>query len=216
MQLLGKDTIVESYMGPSGDCLHKTLRGYQFGSGKDRNIVTSVEQVSKFAQPIQDQVKAWLADNGVFEATKEVMDREVSEQASEQPGTLDAMAAQLGPDVKANLFQMLKSALHHTGEPGFSTSPVSAELTDGVHETVDGKPVVIDSKGFKHPLPDPELVKHPRVVPVPGGVLLDKGNGHKELRMEDDGSDDLAEEHARIAEQEGRVAPKTKRAVARR
>ena len=220
MQLLGKDTIIQSWLGPSGELLHQTSAGFQFGSGKDRKIITGPDQVAMFAESVQKLVSDWLAANGVFEANKEVMDRDIVELAKEQPGSLDAMAEKLGPDVKAQLFQMLQSAIHQTAGPGFSTPPAPATQTDGVHEYVDGKPVVVDAKGFKHPLPDPELVKHPKVIPTPGGILLDKGHGHKEFRLGEDaeGEDDLAEERARIAEQEGRNAPgrKATRATARR
>ncbi len=199
MQLIGKDTVVESWVGSEGQILHKTTAGFQFGTGRERQIVTSLEQVSNFHPDVQAKVADWLGANGVREAEKHLMDREVSEKASEAPGTLDAMAAQLGQETKAQLFHLLKSALEN--KVGGITPPAPAAEA----------PIVEDENGIKHRLPDPELAKHPRVIPTDGGVLLDKGHGHKEFVPSDDMADDLDEEKAMIAAQEGRKKSTKKR-----
>lgn len=186
-QLLGKDIVLHTWVGSNGDLLHRTTAGFQFGSGRERKIVTSVEEVESFGEEAQGMVRRWLEGNGVSQAQKHLMDRDVAEQASEAPGTLDAMAKKLGPEVTAQLFQLLQSALDSKIE-GTPPSPSTASTT-------------IDENGIVHRLPDPTLVEHPKVVPTAGGVLLDKGNGHKEFVPGDEFEKDLDEEQALIAKQ---------------
>jgi len=205
MQIIGKDTIIESWVGENGELLHRTTAGFQFGTGRDRKIITEIEQVSMFQSNVQQLVSDWLGQNGVVQAQKHLMDREVAEQASEAPGTLDTLADKLGPEVKAQLFQMLKGAIHSKIET--PPSPAQDPALAGTRTIVDGKPVVEDANGIRHVLPDPELVQHPHVIPTAGGVLLDKGNGHKEFVPSDE-LGDLAEEEALIAKQEGRAIPR--------
>lgn len=192
MQIIGKDTIIESHVGRGGELLHRTTTGFQFGTGRDRKLVTGIDQIEPFHPTVQKQVSDWLAANGVQEAKAALMDREVCEAANEAPGTLDAMAEKLGPDVKSQLFQMLKGALNQTGGASVPPSP-AREL-----------PTQEDEHGIRHILPDPELVKHPHVIPTEGGVLLDKGNGHKEFVLGEE-MQDLEEERQAIAKQDGLV-----------
>lgn len=186
-QLLGKDIVLHTWVGSSGDLLHRTTAGFQFGSGRERKIVTSVEEVESFGEEAQGMVRRWLEGNGVKEAQKHLMDREVAEQASEAPGTLDAMADKLGQETKAQLYQLLRAAMDSKIE-GTPPSP-AAEST------------MTDGNGIVHRLPDPALVEHPKVIPTGGGVLLDKGNGHKEFVPGEEFNADLEQEEALIAKQ---------------
>ena len=112
MQKLGKnDVIILTHVGGSGQMLHRTPTGYQFGIGPDAQIVTSVDQLTDFESRIVSEVSAWLNQGGVEVAQKARMEQEVSDAASELPGTLDALAEKLGPDVKAALFNMMKQAI---------------------------------------------------------------------------------------------------------
>lgn len=207
MQIIGKDTVIESHMGKGGELLHLTTTGYQFGTGRDRHLVTDLAQVEMFHPTVQAQVQAWLKANGVQDAKAALMDREVCEAANEAPGTLDAMADKLGTEVKAQLFQMLKGALNQTGT---SSAPPSPRVTQEF-------PIEEDENGIRHILPDPELVKHPIVIPTEGGVLLDKGNGHKEFVLGDsDMQEDLEEERQAIAKQDGLSGAVAKKAGRRR
>lgn len=188
MQKQGKDIVIQCHIGTNGQQLNLTTAGYQFGADKDRSIVTSIDQIigpdpSKPLYPadVQNAVAAWLSANGVQEAKNHLMDREVEDAATEQPGTLDAMAEKLG--LKGAIYQMLNSAMKGTLQP---PSPSIQETPTGM---VDGVPVVEDSKGVRHRLPDPILATQPKVIQVDGGVLLDKGNGHKEFVPEYDGSE---------------------------
>lgn len=202
MQLQGKDTILETFIGTNGQQLNLTTTGFQFGANRDRSLVTSMEQVigpdaanPLFPKVVQDRVEKWLTSNGPVEAKQQLIDREVCEVASEQPGSLDAMAERLGPAVKAQLFQMMKAAIH-----GETVAPPSPTVGEVATDVIDGVPVVEDANGIKHRLPDPELVKKPRVIQVDGGVLLDKGNGHKEFVAGFDGTEDEAVEEAILAD----------------
>lgn len=190
MQIIGKDTVIETYTGRGGEQLHRTTTGFQFGTGRDRKLVTGMDQMEPFHPDVKKDVSEWLAANGLHEARAALMDREVCEAANEAPGTLDAMAEKLGPDVKSQLFQMLKGALHQTGGASVPPSP-AREL-----------PIEEDANGIRHILPDAELVEHPRVIPTEGGVLLDKGNGHKEFVLGEE-MQDLEEERQAIAKQDG-------------
>jgi hypothetical protein len=184
MQLLGKDVIVLSYVGAvleptadgrkaySGTLLHQTADGFQFGHGKERQIVTSIEEVPEavFGPIAHRAVKVWLSKGGTAQAEQAVMDRDLAERASEMPGTLDAMADKLGHSMKAQLFKLLSDVLK--GVTG-GTLHLPDTMTEAVPE--DG----IDK------LPDPALVQDPPKEKIDGGWLLHKGNGHKEFMDED-------------------------------
>lgn len=112
MQKLAKnDIIILSHVGKSGQLLHRTQSGYQFGYGPDTQIVTSPEQVADFDPHVQAEVAAWLNRGGVKVAEQALLDKEISESASELPGTLDALAEKLGPEMKAGLYRMMMEAL---------------------------------------------------------------------------------------------------------
>ena len=214
-QTQGKDLVIETFIGTNGQHLNYTTTGWQFGSNRDRHLITDLTQVigpdpekPVYPKAVVDRVALWLGSNGVAEAKQQLVDREVSEQASDMPGSLDAMAEKLGPAVKSQLFQMMKAALHGNVDVTPPSPQVQSEASTGM---VDGVPVVEDAKGIKHRLPDPVLANRPKVIQVDGGVLLDKGNGHKEFRADFDGTEDEEEEAAILAAHETARPSKKKR-----
>lgn len=113
MQRLGKNTLViETYVGDDHTHLHRTPAGFQFGFDESTQIVVKIEEVSGFTEDVQGQVQRWLDEDGVKKAKKAQLDIEVAESASKAPGTLDAMADKLGPEVKAQIFKMMKEILN--------------------------------------------------------------------------------------------------------
>lgn len=112
MQRLGKNTLViETYVGDDHTHLHRTPAGFQFGFDESTQIVTEISEVSGFKEDVQAQVQRWLDEGGVKKAKRAQLDIEVAENANKAPGTLDAMAEQLGPEVKAQMFNLMKQAL---------------------------------------------------------------------------------------------------------
>lgn len=186
MQKQGKDIIIKCHVGTNGQQLNQTTAGYQFGADRDRSIVTSLDQLigpdpekPLFPVGVQREVDAWLKANGVQSAQNFLNDQAVEEAAPEFPGTLDAIADKLG--LRGAIHRMLTSAMHGKLQP-----PSPPADVESATEFVDGVPVVQDAKGIKHRLPDPILATNPKVTRVDGGVLLDKGNGHKEFRADYD------------------------------
>lgn len=110
MQKLGKTWIVDTYVNSEGLLLHKTPSGYQFGFDHETQIITDIKQVEGFGEKVIGEVSIWFEQGGVQKAQKAKAQKELSEAASEQPGTLDALADKLGPEMKAQLFDLLKSA----------------------------------------------------------------------------------------------------------
>lgn len=153
-QLLGKDIVLHTWISPSGRQLHRTTAGFQFGAGKERQIVQSMEEVEEFEADAKRMVQNWLDSNGVRTAQKHILDREVAEQASERPGTLDAMADKLGPDMKAHIFELLQNAL----ESKLGAPPAPAQnvpIGDEAESTVkvDGGALVTNENGLKEFVP---------------------------------------------------------------
>lgn len=173
-QLLGKDIVLHTWISSSGRQLHRTTAGFQFGAGKERQIVQSMDEVEEFEPAAKNMVQNWLDGNGVRTAQKHILDREVAEQASERPGTLDAMANQLGPEMKAQLFQLLQDAIE--SKLGGPPTPTDGAVSD-------------DSSG--------------PVMKVDGGAIVTHENGVKEFVSGADFSEsDLEEEKALLAAQE--------------
>lgn len=112
MQIIGRDRIHRSFTDGSST-LHELCSGnYQLGSGDDCTIVTSIDQIEKFAPAIKADVQRWLDAGGVNKAQVEKRDLIMQEQASKQPGTIDAMLDQLNdPTLKGQIAEMLAEAL---------------------------------------------------------------------------------------------------------
>jgi hypothetical protein len=115
MQRQGNDEIDLTFTNAIGQHLHLTPKGhFQFGSGKERQIVTSLDQVEGFGDHVTALVTAWLAKNGAAEAAQEKADQAMQQRSTEAPGSLDAMAERLGDEVKTKLFMLLSAALGGT------------------------------------------------------------------------------------------------------
>jgi hypothetical protein len=163
-QHLGKDIVLQTWVDPSGNKLHHTTAGYQLGEGKDRHVITDVNEVTEFgAEPVR-MVTEWLKRGGPVEARKSILNQEVSERAVAQPGVLDAMAAKLGPECQQKIFEVLDSALrqaigekpdvHEKGTP--SDLPILQSPVIDEHK-VDGGSIVTHENGVRQFVPGDDL-----------------------------------------------------------
>ncbi len=187
MQRLGKNTLViETYVGDEHIHLHRTPAGFQFGFDESTQIVVNIEQVSGFTQDVRAQVQRWLDEDGVKKAKKAQLDIEVAENANKAPGTLDAMAEMLGPEVKAQIFNMMKQILDGGSLEG---SPVAVPEGGSVKK-VDGGVLISKPGGNTEFVPeanvgDPETDQLDLVPAgaqnseMTGQVKRNKGKGGK-------------------------------------
>lgn len=133
MQLLGRDRIHQSF-NEGDSILHELCSGnFQFGSGDESTIVTSMEQVAAFAPPIQAKVQAWLDAGGVNRAHKEKRELIMAEQAAKAPGTVDSLLDQLGdPELKGEIIEMLRERLNKGHRPETPPLEVVGQADHGV------------------------------------------------------------------------------------
>lgn len=145
MQLLGRDRIHQSFTD-GNSTLHELCSGnFQLGSGDDATIVTAIDQIETFAPIIKAKVQTWLDAGGVNKAQIEKRDLIMAEQASKQPGTIDAMLDQLNdPTLKGQIAEMLAEALE---------KKQSAPPRDVLAE-VDGGVIVKAENGSKEFIPN--------------------------------------------------------------
>lgn len=117
-----KDKVIRSYT--EGDrILHQLLEGngaWQWGVGKDSVLVKSVEEVKSLMPNIPPsllaEIEAWLNTGGPNAAVKDKRMRIMEEMAQKQPGTIDAMLAELGDaEVTATIHETLKALLKKKG-----------------------------------------------------------------------------------------------------
>lgn len=156
MQRLGKsDMVMMTFVGGEPPMtLHRTPSGFQFGLGKDAQIVTHIDEVKGFHPSVQVQVQAWLNQGGVKKANQARTEQEISDRASEGPGTLDAMAEKLGPGVKAQIYEMLKSFVQGGGVT--QVSPPAGILSSD-REKVPGGMMVNKPGGMTEFVPDDNI-----------------------------------------------------------
>lgn len=163
MQKLGKsDLIILTHVGSRGQLLHRTQAGYQFGTGNDTQIVESLDQLEEFDERVKQEVAAWLNRGGVKAAKEARHNIEVSEAASEAPGTLDALADKLGPDIKAALYNLLTKGITSGGSlPAAISGAVAQEEDDAGNVLIrrPGQPTeLIPSHSINGMEDEPELV----------------------------------------------------------
>lgn len=147
--------------------LHRTPSGFQFGLGRDAQIITNMDEVKDFHPSVQTQVQAWLNAGGVKQANQARTEQEISDRASELPGTLDAMAEKLGPGVKAQIYEMLKSFVQGGGIT--SSIPPANEVI----EKVDGGSIVSRPGQMKEFVVDETQMDEPELEMVGVGTGSD-------------------------------------------
>ena len=117
-----KDKVIRSYT--EGDrILHQLLEGngaWQWGVGADAVLVKSVDEVKSLMPDIPPsllaEIEAWLNTGGPNAAVKDKRMRVMEQMAQKQPGTIDAMLAELGDaEVTATIHETLKALLQKNG-----------------------------------------------------------------------------------------------------
>lgn len=117
-----KEKVIRSYT--EGDrILHQLLEGngaWQWGVGADAALVKSVDEVKSLMPDIPPsllaEIEAWLNTGGPNAAVKDKRMRVMEQMAQKQPGTIDAMLAELGDaEVTATIHETLKALLQKKG-----------------------------------------------------------------------------------------------------
>lgn len=91
---------------------------FQWGTGRDAKIVSSVDEVLVFGPHISARVEAWLKRNGPKLAYQEKVRQDIQEQSGSLPGSLDsrvAMLEQMNPGLKADIQALLDAKLVQAG-----------------------------------------------------------------------------------------------------
>jgi hypothetical protein len=131
MQRIGQDFVVKQSASVLKDGgitleLYELPNGqWQFGKGRDAKVVTSLEEVADFSEPVQKQVAEWLERRKNMPQAAPVIQGSVPQSGDVGSKLLQAIGL-MDPEMKAKLLHSIESVLGPVADSLTQAAPVNS------------------------------------------------------------------------------------------